>query len=107
MIKSMTKLVIYGLLAIGLVACKKASNADVVAAAVAENVNSFRSNKLAECRMRVYEDASRVVDSLLLAEALQRIMTRTDVTVPARPNKPGRPEVRSPLDTVAVKPFFK
>ncbi len=91
----------------GTVACDKESNSDVVAAAVAENVHSFRTQKLAECRMQVFDDANRIVDSILLAEALQRIMTRTDVTVPARPDKPGRPEVRSPLDTVAVKPFFK
>jgi hypothetical protein len=105
----MKKLVL--LLLIGCIAvlgCSDNKNkADVVAAAVAENVKSFKQEQYTECRSRIFDDASRIVDSILLEEARQRIMTRTDITVPARPDKPDKPEVRSPLDTVAVKPFFE
>lgn len=105
----MKKLLLFAIAACVVAAgCSGTENkTDIVAAAVAENIKSFKQERYAECRGRVFDEASRIVDSILLEEARQRIMTRTDITVPARPDKPDKPEVRSPLDTVAVKPFFE
>jgi hypothetical protein len=51
----------------------------------------------------VYEKANRDVDSILLNEA--RLSTDPSANV-AKPIKPTKPVIKSPLDTVAVKPII-
>lgn len=69
-----------------------------------ERVQAFLSTELAACRARQMEDAERMVDSLLLAEAKAEIL---DSLNRARPLRPAPPVPLEPIDSAKVRPIFE
>lgn len=80
---------------------------DLVEMVVRENVDSYRQNRIHECMEGVYEKANLIVDSILLARGKETILTQDSIPVPLKPDKPFKPNARSPLDTALVKPLFR
>jgi hypothetical protein len=57
-----------------------------------------------QCRESALTEASRLADSILILEARLSLDTTGR---PLRPDKPERPELKTLLDSTAVKPFFR
>lgn len=62
--------------------------------------NTFRNR----CREGAMEEASRMVDSILIDEARRSIDT---INRPPKPIKPQQPEVKELKDTLPISPFLK
>jgi hypothetical protein len=67
-------------------------------------IAEFVKKRKEECRTGLLNEAEKIVDSLLLAEA--RIQLRDSLNQ-ARPFKPVQPPVVLPIDSLEVKPIFK
>ena len=74
---------------------------------IEEEVNSrlanYRQIVLAQCRKRMLEEASEIVDSILIEQAR---LGRDSLLKPPKPSKPEKPEIKSLKDTVPVKPLL-
>ena len=70
---------------------------------VADRVNDYRKRRLAECQASLLTDAEKIVDSLLLHEALNEV---NDSLRGMRPFKPLPPGAIAPIDSGVVKPIF-
>ncbi|MEY3239831.1 MAG: hypothetical protein RIR11_1269 [Bacteroidota bacterium] len=66
-------------------------------------VAEFSKKKRQECRSSLINEASKVVDSLLLAEAQTDLR---DSLNRVRPFKPVEPPPVPPIDSLEVKPIF-
>ena len=65
-------------------------------------VESYRSKRLRECMAAITDSANRIADSIVVAQ-----MTAVDsATLLARPKRPIKPILKSPLDTTPVKPIL-
>ncbi|MCB9316275.1 MAG: hypothetical protein H6569_09065 [Lewinellaceae bacterium] len=71
---------------------------------VAQRVAEFRKKETAKCRAELLADAERVVDSLLLYEALSDVQ---DSLKQLRPFKPVPPPAIAPIDSLKIKPIFE
>ncbi len=71
---------------------------------VAERVNEFRKREMERCRQDLLAEAERLVDSLLMAEAMAEI---ADSLRRLRPPRPVKPPLLPPLDSSAVEPIFE
>lgn len=67
-------------------------------------VAEFVKKKKEECRISLLEQAEKIVDSLLLAEAQAQLRDSLNRT---RPFKPAEPVPVPPIDSAEVKPIFK
>lgn len=70
---------------------------------VAERVAEFRKKEREKCRLSLLQEAGKVVDSLLLHEALDEV---NDSLARLRPFRPVKPVDIPPIDTSAVRPIF-
>lgn len=93
---------IIGLLCAALSACT-GNQERVVQEKVAERVSEFRKKETDKCQIALLADAERIVDSLLLYEALHEV---TDSLRGLRPFKPVKPPGIAPIDSLEVKPIF-
>lgn len=64
----------------------------------------FKDLLSSQCRERALTEASRLADSMLILEARLELDTTGR---PAKPDKPDKPELKTLLDSTAVKPFFR
>lgn len=76
---------------------------EIIQKQVAERVTKYRAEQLTEHRQKLLDEASRMVDSLLLDEARTKLQ---DSLGHVRPFKPGKPEAIPPIDSAVVKPLF-
>jgi hypothetical protein len=84
---------------------KEAETQALIDKKVAEKVDLYRSIRLQKCRERILERASELADSIIRATAVNsNIIDNT--TRPVPPPRPARPEIKMPIDTTPVKPFF-
>lgn len=67
-------------------------------------VAEFVKKKKEECRISLLDQAEKIVDSLLLAEAQLQLR---DSLNRARPFKPVEPVPVPPIDSAEIKPIFK
>lgn len=70
---------------------------------VSERVNAFREKKKAECQFILLAEAEKIVDSLLLAEAMMELSD----SLTLRPAKPVKPAPLPPIDSLPVQPIFE
>ncbi|MCS6930436.1 MAG: hypothetical protein NZM43_13185 [Saprospiraceae bacterium] len=75
----------------------------IVEEKVAEQLADFRKRETEKCRQALLVEAERMVDSLLLAEAIVEI---EDSIRNARPPKPIKPPLMEPFDSFPVRPIF-
>ncbi len=75
----------------------------VVEEKVREQVGDFRRREEEKCRKALLEEAERIVDSVLLMEAMAEVADSLRNLQPARPVKPP---ALVPLDSAEVKPIF-
>ena len=72
---------------------------------IERRLNEFRSKEIANCRKRAMKEAERVVDSILIANAIN---VRADNTAkPPKPQKPDKPEILKTKDSLPVEPLFE
>jgi hypothetical protein len=79
------------------------SKDEVIQQKITALVSDYSRKYSIERRSKLLEEASRVADSLLLAEAQAQLR---DSLNRARPNKPVEPPVVPPIDSLAIKPIF-
>jgi len=91
------------LLLLALPACK-GNKERIVQEKVTERVSEFRKKESDKCRDALLADAERIVDSLLLHEALHEV---TDSLRGLRPFRPVKPPGIVPIDSLEVKPIFE
>ena len=84
-------------------ACKQDKTA-IIQEKVTERVNAFSAQKKAACKEALYEQAERIVDSLILLEAQQALL---DSLARLRPNRPYQPPAVPPIDSLSIKPIFE
>lgn len=75
----------------------------IVAEKVAERVAEFRKRETEKCRQTLLAEAERLVDSLLLAEAMTEVLDSLRNKVPP---KPVKPPMLPPWDSSPVRPIF-
>ncbi|TNE54391.1 MAG: hypothetical protein EP344_14225 [Bacteroidetes bacterium] len=75
-----------------------------VEAAVAERVAEFQQKQVQTCRVELLTEAEKIVDSLLLHEALQEV---TDSLNRVRPARPLPPPAIPPIDSTGIQPIFE
>ena len=68
---------------------------------IQKRVQQFRKSKQERCHQRVMDRAIEIVDSTLLIRAKINLSNGIE-----RPIKPDKPAVKSPKDTLPVKPIF-
>jgi hypothetical protein len=83
--------------------CKKDNNR-TINARVEERVHAVRVKKMEECRLELFAEANKLVDSLMLAEARAGL---NDSLLNRRPGKPYKPAPIAPVDSSPVGPIFK
>lgn len=83
--------------------CKSDKNM-TVREKVAERITSFREKKMRECNVSLFNEAEKIVDSILLSEAMMEL---NDSLIRLRPIKPSKPDPLQPLDSLLVAPIFK
>ncbi len=104
------RIVIGAIVIIGLCAgCynQEASQAEVDALMQSELDNktqAYRQNYLEDCRERLMKEAAEVADSIIIAQARYQRDTAGRPPVPERPDKP---EVRTLIDTVPLRPLLE
>ena len=65
-------------------------------------VESYRSKRMKECMVVLLDSANKITDSLIVVK-----MTAFDTSsLLAKPMKPVKPIIKSPLDTTPVKPII-
>ena len=65
-------------------------------------VESYRNKRVKECMMVLLDSANKITDSLIVVK-----MTAYDTSsLLAKPMKPVKPIIKSPLDTTPVKPII-
>ncbi|MCS7036255.1 MAG: hypothetical protein RMJ33_04960 [Saprospiraceae bacterium] len=75
----------------------------IVEEKVAERLAEFRKRETEKCRQALLAEAERLVDSLLLAEAMREV---ADSLRQLRPPKPVKPPLLPPWDSLPVRPIF-
>ena len=70
---------------------------------VEERRTAFKKTLLSNCDERILQEATRIVDSILIAEAR---LKKDTIDRPDRPDRPQLPEVKKLKDTLPVAPLF-
>jgi hypothetical protein len=68
-----------------------------------DKVDDFRKTKTLECRTNLLSEAERKVDSILLAEAQNKLR---DSLTNSKPVRPAQPAQVSPIDSFEIAPIF-
>lgn len=76
----------------------------IISDKVSEKVASFKGKQADECVLDLLEEAEKIVDSLLLAEAKMEL---SDSLLMARPPKPSKPAPIPVIDSLAIQPIFQ
>ncbi len=76
----------------------------IVEEKVAERLAEYRKREMEKCRQALLAEAERMVDSMLLAEAIAQV---EDSLRRARPPRPVKPPLLAPLDSSPVRPIFE
>ncbi len=77
----------------------------LIDAKVAEKVDKYRKKYLEKCRERILERANALADTAIIISAKSiNIIDNTSRPIP--PPRPLRPDIKLPIDTTPVKPFF-
>lgn len=84
-------------------ACKS-DNQKLIREKVDERVAAVRAKKNMECREMLLNEAGKIVDSLLLEEAMGGL---ADSLMRLKPFRPGRPPALPAIDSSPVAPFFE
>lgn len=71
---------------------------------ITERVYSFRQTRMQRCYEQALEEASRLADSILIEEAR---LKRDTIGKPQIPPKPGKPEIKSILDSIPLAPLLR
>ena len=89
-------------------ACEKAppppTREELIQERVAERIASYTKITLQRCRETVMAEASRRADSILIELARLQI---DSMGIPPIPEKPVRPELLKPGDSLPVAPLFR
>lgn len=80
-----------------------AEAAQVMAQKLQEKVADFVANQQEQCRKTLLADATKMADSILVAEAFYK---RDTTLRPHQPSKPAPPPLKEIPDTTPVKPFL-
>lgn len=65
----------------------------------------YHKNKLyMECRNKALEEAEKIVDSLLIEQAIK--LGQDSIQIPEKPIKPEKPEPKIPRDTSRIDPLL-
>lgn len=83
--------------------CNEAKT-ETIQAKIRERVEDYRQERQAQCRESLLQEAEKIVDSLLLAEATQEIQDSLNRNRPGRPVQP--PDVPA-IDSSPVLPLFQ
>lgn len=76
----------------------------LIDAEIKKRLNDYRITEIANCQKRALNEASAIVDSILIANAIN---VRADNTVkPPKPDKPEKPEILQAKDSLPVEPLF-
>ena len=90
------------------VACERKSDQEAVQAlieqTVEERLTKYRKIRYNKCREQVLEEANRLADSILIAQAR---LARDTMSKPQKPDRPDRPEIKQLLDTTPIAPFLE
>ncbi len=105
---SISTLTFCSLLFLGLNACQSEANRlegrqAAIELEVARKLEAFRTIKAQNCREDILATASRIADSLIIANARMQLDTTLK---PAKPFKPEQPSIQTLIDSVPVKPLF-
>lgn len=100
-------LLLFGILSISACETKEDLQAQVdrlIEQRVEERVTSFERTLLDNCEEKVLAEATRIVDSILIAESRR---LKDTIPRPDRPDRPPVPEVKKLKDTLPVAPLFR
>jgi hypothetical protein len=93
------------LMLVAALSCKKnlEEKRQFVEAEIQKRVDEYRNKRTLDCYNLAYEKANKLADSLVVVH-----MTATDTVgfEAQKPIKPIKPDFKSPLDTVEVKPLL-
>lgn len=99
---------IFLLLVICCISCKDDRNAraveTLIQSSLEERLAEYERILMKKCQDEMLEEASRIVDSILITEAR---LSRDTVNRPRKPPKPERPEVKTAIDSTPIAPFIK
>lgn len=70
---------------------------------VSEKIESYKTSRLKSCREVALSKATEIVDSLLIERAR---LEKDTFGKPGKPEKPPRPEIKTPIDTTPIRPLF-
>jgi len=70
---------------------------------VDEKLHEFENQRMEACRAVAFDNAAKIVDSLLIERAR---LEKDTLGKPPKPEKPLKPEIKTPLDSSSVKPLF-
>ncbi|PHN07433.1 hypothetical protein [Flavilitoribacter nigricans] len=71
---------------------------------VEERILTYRQILTQQCRDNVLEEAGKIADSILIAEAR---LQRDSMNKPPKPLKPDRPELKKLKDSLKLDPLFR
>ena len=71
---------------------------------VEERLATYKRILDKQCRDNILEEAGKIADSILIAEARLR---RDSMNKPPKPTKPGRPELKKLKDSLTLDPLFR
>lgn len=103
-------LLLAGVLLLGLSACGDRPDENKVAVEiflerqVEDRLETYRQILAQQCRDNILEEAGKIADSILIAEAR---LERDTANKPPKPTKPGRPELKKLQDSLALDPLFR
>ena len=90
-----------------MISCDKTSDKEtmeeLIAATVEERLDRYRQIRAEKCLERVLEEANRLADSILIAEAR---LARDTMAKPPKPFRPDAPEIIALHDTTPIAPFL-
>lgn len=71
---------------------------------VEERLATYKQILAQQCRDNVLEEAGKIADSILIAEAR---LARDSMGKPPKPHKPDRPELKKLKDSLLLDPLFR
>ena len=77
---------------------------EVIQERLAKRINQWHKSITDKCDRQVFEMATSIVDSTLIANA--RARKERQENRPRKPLKPGQPEIEIPEDTTPIAPFI-
>ncbi|MEM1216347.1 MAG: hypothetical protein AAGJ82_11715 [Bacteroidota bacterium] len=88
-------------------ACESSTHIDVDAVImekVEERLAKFKAVRQERCQARVWEEAGRIADSIILLEARR---SKDTLDRPLRPTRPEKPALKTLEDSLELAPLFR